>query len=352
MSLRFLHLPPVVRLSLALCAAALAATALLAPTAARAADLLLRVGETTVPLGTVVDGDAVAVAGRLDVEGTVTGNAIAVGGPVHISGHVGGNVRAVGGEVVLDSTAVVGGGVNATGGAVRIAPGAVVHQGAAGPSPLPFPVQPEPRTEPSPFALSPFLLPPALLGVIAVLKLFAGLFLLLTLGTFIGGAWLTAALFPGLTASIADVLERKPGGAGIAGILVWLLIGPAIVLLILSIAGVLLVLVLVAALLVAIQIGISAVAVLVGHRVRPGRIAIEALIGALLLAIVFAVPHLGWLAGAVATTWGTGGVVMAIVERRRTQGPISSPPAAPPAFPTPASSSSEPPSPPSARPPV
>jgi hypothetical protein len=319
-----------------------------APTAAQAAEVLLRAGDTEVPVGTMVDGDAIAVGGRLDIAGTVTGNAVAAGGSVHVSGHVGGNVRAMGGDVVLEATAVVGGTVNATGGAVHIAPGAVVHQGGVRPVPpaLPFPVQPEPPANPSPFFVPPWIPPTAFFGILAMWKVLAGLILLLALAAFIGAAWLTAALFPGLTASVADVLERNPGGAGIAGILVWLLLGPVIVLLVLTIAGIPLVLVLLAALLVAIQVGISAVAVLVGHRIRPGRIAIEALIGALLMAMAFAVPHLGWLASAAAMTWGTGGVVMAVVERRRTPGTIPPPPAAPPATPSgppPSAASSHPP---------
>jgi hypothetical protein len=342
MSLRFLHLPSSPRnprgdsarqgcrarrraaLARVLAAVCVAAAAAAFPAAAQAAELLLRVGDTTVPVGTIVYGDAVAVGGRLDVSGTVTGSAIAAGGSVHVSGHVGGNVRAVGGSAVLDPTAVVGGTVRATGGSVSIAPGAVV-QGGAGPTPLPLPGTPGP----GPFGAPPMWMPPAIFGLVAMWKLLAGLLLILSLATLIGTAWLTAVLFPGVTASVASVLEHNPGGAGIAGILVWLLFGPVMVLLVLSIAGILLVLFLVAALLVAIQLGITAVAVLVGHRVRPGRIAMEALIGAVLLTIVFAVPHLGWLAGAAAATWGTGGVVMAIVERRRTQGTIPPPPAAP-----------------------
>jgi len=315
----------VVAVALVACALLLAAAAALETPAATAAELLLRAGDTVVPIGTIVYGDAIAVGGRLDVAGTVTGNAVAAGGSVHVSGHVGGNVRAIGGSAVLESTAVVGGGVYTTGGSVNIAPGAVVHRGSAAPNPLPFSVQPERPAAPSPF-WSPWW-PATFLGMLSMWKLFAVLFVVASLAAFIGAAWLTAALFPGMTASVADVLERNPGGAVIAGILVWLLLGPVITLLVLSIAGILLVLVLIAALVVAIQVGISAVAVLVGHRVRPGRLAIEALVGALLLAIAFAIPHLGWLAGAAAATWGTGGVVMAIVERRRAHGTLPPPPA-------------------------
>jgi hypothetical protein len=333
-------------LQLAVCALGIMlAAGAFGATAARAEEVLLRVGDAAVPPGTIVYGDAVVIGGTLDVGGTVTGNATAAGGSVHVSGHVGGDVRAAGGNVILDSTAVVGGTVQASGGSVRIAPGAIIRKAPPGhPAPqappvspipsMPFP-PPSPGPSPSPlpwqFPGLPSWMPP-FFGVLAVWKLVGGVLLLLALLTFVVTAWATAAMFPGVTAAVAGALERSPAASVLAGALVWLLIGPVAVLLVLSVAGILLVLLLVSALLIAIQLGISAVAVLVGHRVRPGRLAVEAAVGALLLAIAFAVPHLGWLAGFAATTWGTGGVVVAIMERRQRHGPV------PPAPPTPSSS--------------
>jgi hypothetical protein len=345
---RFLHL--------ALCALAIAlAAGGFGATAAQAEEVLLRVGDAAVPPGTIVYGDAVVIGGTLDIGGTVTGNATAAGGSVHVSGRVGGDVRAAGGNVILDSTAVVGGTVQATGGSVRIAPGAIIRKAPPGrPAPqvppvspippMPFPPPPSPGPSPSPF---PWLFPglpswmlPSFFGVLAVWKLVGGVLLLLALLTFVVTVWATAAVFPGVTSAVAGALERSPAASVLAGVLIWLLIGPVAVLLVLSVAGILLVLLLVSALLIAIQLGISAVAVLVGHRVRPGRLAIEAAVGALLLAIAFAVPHLGWLAGFVATTWGTGGVVVAIMERRQRHGPVPPAPStpsspSPPAVPAP-----------------
>jgi len=317
-------------------ATAVAAAGASAAHAAEAAELLLRVGNASVPPGTIIYGDAVVIGGTLDVGGTVTGGATAAGGSVDVRGHVGGDVRAIGGNVILESTAVVDGTVQSTGGSVRIAPGAVIRRAPSGPQipPVPIPPIPFPPSLPSPSPGAPYWMPPAFFGILAMWKLLAGLLLLFALFTFIGTAWLTAALFPGATAAVARTLERSPGAAGVAGVLAWFLVGPIAVLLILSVAGILLVLLLVAALLIAVQLGISAVAVLVGHRVHPGRIAVEALIGALLLAIAFAVPHLGWLAGFAATTWGTGGVVVAIMEYRRGRDPL--PPAPPPTTAAPA----------------
>lgn len=304
---------------------------LLGVTAAQAEDVLLRFGDTIVPQGTIVYGDAVVVGGRLEVAGTVTGNAVVAGGSVDVSGRVGGDVRAVGGDVVLGSTAVVGGRAQASGGHVTVAPGAVVGRAAPGPPatppvPLPFP---PPAPPPSPFPGPPVWMPPAILGWFAIWHLVAGLVIALLLVTFVGTAWFTAALFPGVTAVVAGALERNPGGAGLAGVAVWLLAGPVLLLLALTIAGLPLVLLAVSALLIAVQLGISAVAVVVGHRVRPGRIALEALVGAVLVALAFAVPHAGWILGFAATIWGTGGVAMAIVERRGVQGPMPPAPSSP-----------------------
>jgi len=319
---------------------AVVAAGVFAASPAQAAEVLLRVGDSAVPRGTIVQGDAIVLGGTLDVAGTVTGSAVAGGGSVHVSGHVGGDVRAMGGNVILDSTAVVDGTVQSVGGSVRIAPGAVIRRvpppGASVP-PVPFPLPvPPPRTPssppiPWPFPGPPAWVPPAFFGILAMWKLLAGVLILITLLTFIGMAWLTAAAFPGATAAVVEVLERNPGGAGIAGVVTWLLVGPIAVLLVLSVAGVVLVLLLIAALLIAVQVGISAVAVLVGRRVRPGRLTFEALVGSLLLTIAFAVPHLGWLAGFAAVTWGTGGVVVAVMERHRSQAPT---PPAPPASPS------------------
>ncbi|HEV2438956.1 MAG TPA: polymer-forming cytoskeletal protein [bacterium] len=330
---RFLHL--------ALCVLGAAAGVASGISAAHANELLLRVGDTVVPRGTIIYGDAVAIAGTLDIAGTVTGNAVGAGGSVHVSGHVGGDVRAAGGNVILDSTAVVGGTVQSAGGSVRIARGAVIRRAPPGPSapplwfPAPTPTAPFPSPAPWPYPGPPVWMPPAVVAIIAMWKLLAGVLILITLFSFIGMTWLTAAMFPGVTAAVARALEQSPAAAGIAGALVWVLVGPIAVALALSVAGILLVVLLVAALLIAIQLGISAVAVLVGHRVRPGRLAFEALVGSVLLAIAFAVPHLGWLAGFAAAAWGTGGVVVAITERHRGPGPVPPTPSSPSASPPP-----------------
>jgi hypothetical protein len=304
-----------------------------------AAETLFRLGDTQIPPGTIVYGDAAVAGGTLYVGGTVTGNATAIAGSVRVSGHVGGDVRATAGNVILDSTAVVEGTVQSTGGSVRIAPGAVIRKLPPGARPAPqvprVPAIPLPSPVPrSPGPWSVPGLPPWLpfFGIVAAWKLIAGVLLLLGLVTFVGTAWATAAMFPGATSAVALALERSPASCVVAGILVWLLIGPVTVLLILSVAGVLLMLLLLAALLIGIQLGLTAVAVLVGHRLRPGRLAVEAVIGALLLVVAFAVPHLGWLAGLAATTWGTGGVVLTIMERRRRGSvpPATSAPSAPP----------------------
>ncbi len=58
-------------------------------------------------------GDAVAIGGRLDVEGKVNGDTVAIGGGIRLGpgASVGGDVTTVGGAVERDSTATVGGDV-------------------------------------------------------------------------------------------------------------------------------------------------------------------------------------------------------------------------------------------------
>src|SRR5437879_4282047 len=111
------------------------------PTAAAAAEFLLRVGDIQVPAGTAVHGAAIAVGGTVYVDGIVEGDAIALGGDVDVRGHVAGSARADGGSVILHSTAVVDGEAAAFGGTVVREAGARVGGRRSEPAP-PGPVSP------------------------------------------------------------------------------------------------------------------------------------------------------------------------------------------------------------------
>ncbi len=74
-------------------------------------DMVQVVGSVTVPPGSQVDGDAVAVGGSVDVKGYVTGDVVAVGGSVTIrpGARVDGDAVAVGGTVKTEGDGIVKG---------------------------------------------------------------------------------------------------------------------------------------------------------------------------------------------------------------------------------------------------
>lgn len=308
---------------------------------AAAADLLLRVGNLDIPSGTVLHGDAIAVGGTLTVEGTVDGDAVALGGTVDVSGRVNGSVRASGGNVIVRSTAIIGGTASALGGRVRIDPGASV----GGIHPAPQPSTPFPGPAPGPPSPSPFPGPqptpgtppywwwgPAIVGTLMALHALYWLIVLGALVVFVVSAWLTAVLFPGATQELATVLERAPGPALGVGLLGWVLLWPLVVLLALTIVGIVVLVFIPLAVLVMLQLGMTACALVVGRRIRPavGGMGLEVLVGAIVLSILFAIPHLGGLFTAVVATWGWGAVLLALIERFRVRR------VAPPAPPAPA----------------
>jgi len=279
------------------------------PAAAEAAELLLKIGDLQIPSGTVVHGDAVAVGGTLEVEGTVEGQAAAIGGNIEVGGRVMGSVRAVGGNVTVRPAAVVGGTVSAEGGQVHIAPGASVGGAPARPAP-PLPV---PHASPAP----PWWWPPVFLAVIAGFKALLWIAILILLAVFVSTTWLVAVLFPRATMSLAEALERAPWAALGAGVLGWVLLGLLATLLAVSVVGLPLLFLMPAALFVALQFGMTAIALLVGRRIHPSGIGLEVIIGTAALAIGFLIPNLGWLLGAAVGTWGLGVVVLALLERGR-----------------------------------
>ncbi|HEX5716586.1 MAG TPA: hypothetical protein VF179_10530 [Thermoanaerobaculia bacterium] len=71
--------------------------------------------------------EAVAVMGKVRVDGEVSRDVAAIGGSVIVNGRVGGNVVAVGGNVRLGPHSVVDGDVTSAGGKIILSPGARVH---------------------------------------------------------------------------------------------------------------------------------------------------------------------------------------------------------------------------------
>ncbi len=167
---------------------------------------------------------------------------------------------------------------------------------------------------------------PSIFGAIAALHAFYWLIVLVGLAGFVVGAWLTAIMFPGTLTALAGDLERSPLAAFVIGLIGWLALWPVIVLLAMSVVGLAFVVLIPAAIVIMLQFGTTAVALLAGRRIRRGSIGREVLVGSVVLAIAFAVPHLGWLVALAVLTLGWGVVLLALFDRIRARR-VSPPPA-------------------------
>src|SRR3970040_1274778 len=108
--------------------APIAALVLLAAARAAAQGFTLRFsGDIVVPPGTVHDGSAITMNGRIQVDGTLNGDAMTMNGDVAVTGTVRGSVRAFNGDITLTSTAVVEGDVWSANGRIDRQPGAQVR---------------------------------------------------------------------------------------------------------------------------------------------------------------------------------------------------------------------------------
>jgi hypothetical protein len=168
-----------------------------------------------------------------------------------------------------------------------------------------------------------------ILGMLAALKAFFVFLALAMLISFVGTTWLTAALFPRATGELAGLLERAPAITFGVGLLTWVALWTLAIGLAISVVGLVVVVLLPLAVLVALQLGIAGIAVLLGRRIRPSSTGLEALIGAVVLVVAFAIPHLGALLVFLTTTWAVGVVVLALIDRSRTRPAASPPPVAP-----------------------
>jgi len=286
--------------------AATALVVLIAP-AADAQGFTMRVsGDIVVPRGTVQEGSAIVMNGRIQVDGTLRGDALAMNGDVTVSGTVTGSVRTFNGDIVLASTAVVGGDVWSASGRVDRAPGAQVRgrvQGAL----LPPPAVPPAPARPRLWGRRWTVWWPGTMRAVATW----------TLLSFVVLAAVLAAVFPAQIRRVAEVLHRSPGEALLAGVGLWLLLPPLAMVLALSIVGLPVVAFLPFAVLVIGLVGFAGASQLIGDRVLGGSPlqrsdALAAVVGAVLLGVLAFIPGLGWLGIAVAFTWGIGGVLVAI----------------------------------------
>jgi len=275
-------------------------------------------GDIVVPPGTVHDGSAMTLNGRIQVHGTLRGDAMTMNGDVTVNGTVTGSVRTLNGDIFLAPSALVDGDVWSANGRVEMRPGARVR-GRIRPPGFPPSAGPPPRPrEGRVWGRDWWMWWPGMVRAAATFTFVA--FIVLTA--------LVAALFPGQTRRIADAAHHWPGEAILAGILLWILLPPLTVLLAVSIVGIPLIAFLPMAVMVVSLAGFAGVSQLLGDRIlggfqQPHATALEALVGAALLGVLIFLPGLGWVAVFLAVTWGIGAVLLLLLRRARGTPPAS-----------------------------
>lgn len=268
---------------------------------ADAGEITVRVGgDVVIPPGAVHQGPAVAVSGAVRVEGTLRGDAVALNGDVEVWGWVTGSVRVVNGRAALGPMARVDGDVWVVSGRVDRSPGARVG-GRILSGRLWAPPPPRRPVEELIWSMARMVVLWALVGSAAL-------------------AAAVAALFPATVSRIARTLSAAPGPSLVAGVLVWALLPPLVLVLVVSLIGLPLLALLPFAFSLLALVGLAGTAVLVGNRVtdifrwKSGPVG-DAVAGAVILA---ALPLLSWpgrLAFVGALTWGMGAVVLALLRR-------------------------------------
>lgn len=288
-------------------------------------------GDITIPAGTVHEGLAMTMNGRVQVNGTLRGDAVTMNGDIVVSGTVTGSVRTFNGNVTLHRTARVEGDVAAVNGRVQQEAGAVVRgriaQGSIFRSEPPQSEQPTPPPQPTwrerwrPWSWDRSWPGP----VVRVVAAWA------TVG-FIVLTALIALLVPNQLRRIADGLSAMPGQALLAGLGVWVVLPLLAVTLAVSIVGIPALALMPLAVGLLAVFGFAASSMLLGNRLgdamrRQTSPVGDTVIGAVVLGVLALIPGVGWLAIFLAVTWGIGGAVLLLAYRVRR--PIQPPPSRP-----------------------
>lgn len=278
-----------------------------------------------------IDGDLVVFGGsiRLEAGSQVRGSVLSFGGSIEVNGRVDGDVFSLGGAVDLGEAAVVSGDVVSTNG-VRRQPGAVVRGNVMG--------------ESRGVSMSvPSLWRPWRLGwhfdrsfrVVGEISSWVWNTLLRTLTMVVLGV-VVVLLVPGLTRTAGQTLLAYPGPSVGVGLLTWLAAILALPLLVLTCFGIPLALVGAVGVAIAAVFGWIVAGLVLGERLLQAldqaerQPVLSVVIGLVALAVLSAVPCLGWLVSALVGTWGLGAVVL---SRFGTSPYVPAPATLPPALP-------------------
>lgn len=250
----------------------------------------------------------VMIGGKVTVDGTVTGNLVVVGGSVTLNGTIQGELVATLSDVTMGPKARVKRGAVMVGGPFVVDPGAKIQQKN-------FQLSLE-HVLPEMNGLKDWLSQGLLLGRPLPPKVRlaqkAALLSLVLCG------FLTA-LFPKAVQSGAGILQERPAGSFLAGILTFVLVAPVCLLLVVSVVGILVVPFLLCGLMLTLLIGKAAFYQFLGKRLAAqiGVTFLATPIPSLLLGsgfffLLYMVPLLGFLAMGIGTLFAMGASILAV----------------------------------------
>ena len=263
----------------------------------------------------------VIVFGDGTVDGSVDGNAVVIGGKLVVNGKVGGDVVNVGQGIELGPNSVVDGNVTGIGGGVIRREGSVV------------------RGEIIPIGLSQIPgfssgIPEWIwaYGSDCLMKLrplsFTVAWPWTVLAAFFFLHFLVAALLPGASRGVEKAMTSRPGSTVLMAVLAIPLGLFAMMILTITAVGPV---ILLAAGLVAILVGKVAVLQFLGGRLtsvfgagRPPAL-VGFLIGAVLAALLYATPFIGFFVWFALSLWGLGAVLIALLRRESTPATAAAP---------------------------
>jgi hypothetical protein len=234
-------------------------------------------------------------------------NVVVVGGQITVNGLVKNNVVAVGGSIVLTNKAVVRGNVVCVGGVVAQGNGSQVYGDIT-----------EINSSNIASAIASVLSGdwdgwPLIINFI-YLCFFAVIFII---------ALLMAILIPRPLIAIVNMIQNNKTKSFFWGFFTTLTIPPFFFLLIISIIGITLIPLIFAALLLAFALGFIGVSALIGNfiltkifRKHKKSLVQETILGLILFWSIGWLPYIGWMVKVIAITFGLGGVLLILFNRK------------------------------------
>jgi hypothetical protein len=269
----------------------------------------LLIGQDLCALGNDSEREIVKIGEDLFVvPGEEIGNALVIGGDAYVEGAVREDVAAFGGSIFLGPRSRVGGDVTAVGGSIVKQEGAQVRGELS--------TIRTPDLSPIFGMLSRFEMPelmPHILRSSGVMQFIGLLFL----------GILVAAVMPGTVSHVSAVVENHLLSTVFWGVLTLLMIVPVGLMLLISLVGIVLIPIEAAFVICCGLLGYVAAAHLVGKKIRLSMklsetsVMFETMLGLVVLFIASWVPYLGWFVMAMLVFLGFGGVMAAMMMRRK-----------------------------------